>query len=258
MSRRMIIAVIGGNDLPDVALSARRFGELASNRAILLTGGKPSGGQVSEHVKTAAMDGAVNNRGLMVSVLPSTSPSCEREGHRLELRTGLSSYERDPITGSAADVVVVFPGGAGTLIELAFAALMDRPIIFLSSIHYLQVKCSLEITDLKKGLKEAVEKYGPLIPRLVNPAERKEKQLERALAKLEHALVRCLTNPEAACNNTPEGALQRIFGLSNDAIVKLNSDTSFLGLPQDDAQHWKKKFNEEVRALSNFSSGGPA
>jgi hypothetical protein len=43
MSRKFIVAAIGGNGLPDVASSALRFGEVLSDRAILLTGGAPDG-----------------------------------------------------------------------------------------------------------------------------------------------------------------------------------------------------------------------
>src|SRR5258705_10783389 len=128
MPRKVIVAAIGGNGLPDVAASALRFGEVLSNRAILLTGGAPD--DRSADVKSAAMAGSQRTgTGLMISVLPKGSPACELQGRRLILQTGLGSYERDPITGSAADAVVVFSGGAGTLVELAFAAFQNRPII---------------------------------------------------------------------------------------------------------------------------------
>jgi hypothetical protein len=71
MSRKLIVAAIGGNGLPDVASSALRFGEVLSDRAILLTGGEPDGPHTD--VKNAAMAGSQGAKGLMISVLPKGS-----------------------------------------------------------------------------------------------------------------------------------------------------------------------------------------
>ncbi|MCS3499350.1 uncharacterized protein (TIGR00725 family) [Bradyrhizobium japonicum] len=232
MSRKFIVAVIGGNGLPDVASSAHRFCALLSNRVVLLTGGAPDGRLTD--VKNAAMAGSQGAKGLMVSVLPRESPSCELQGRRLILKTGLGKYERDAITGSAADVVVVFSGGAGTLVELAYAAFQNRPIIFQSSVQYLRAKCSLEVSEVKKGFAKAKDGY-PLI-------STKE-------GDLEHALGRCLANPHDV--DTPEEAAQRVFGLL-DGVVPLQDDTRFLGLPNDKEGHWKKKFNLGVAELSKL------
>jgi predicted Rossmann-fold nucleotide-binding protein len=146
----------------------------------------------------------------------------------------LGKYARDPITGSAADVVVVFSGGAGTLVELAFASFQNRPIMFQSSIQYLRMKCSFETAEVKNGLKKAKEGY-PLIS--TNEGD------------LEDALARCLANPH--CVDTPEEAARRVFGLV-DGIVALQADTKFLGLPNDKGGHWKKKFNKDVAELSKL------
>jgi uncharacterized protein (TIGR00725 family) len=233
MARKIIVAAIGGNGMPDVTSSAFRFGEELSDRAILLTGGMDPLKRDTD-VKTAAMFGAQGARGLLISVLPKQGPACRLQGRQLILETGLvGKYARNPITGSAADVVVVFPGAAGTLVELAYAALQGRPIIFLSSIKFLRVKCSFEAGRVRTGLIEAKERY-PLIS--TNEDD------------LEHALVRCLANPQAICVDKPKDAVQEIFSLVDQPAV-LASDTNFLGLPGD-KERWKKEFNAGVAALS--------
>jgi hypothetical protein len=65
MSRKLIVAAIGGNGMPDVAASAHRFGELLSDRAILLTGGEPNAG-VPEVKCTALAGSEKTGNGLMI------------------------------------------------------------------------------------------------------------------------------------------------------------------------------------------------
>jgi uncharacterized protein (TIGR00725 family) len=160
MPRRRIIGVIGGNKLPDVAALASDFGrKVASPGAILLTGGESSGPQ--NDVKNAAINGCAEEGGLAISVLPNGRRSCSKiPGQRRGvLQTGLSSFARDPITGAAADVIVVFRGGVGTLVELAYASFEDRPIIFCVSIGCLKKAQQNDDTELRSKLDEAVAGY---------------------------------------------------------------------------------------------------
>lgn len=234
MPRKLIVTVIGGNGLPDVAPFAFRLGKLLSGRAILLTGGTPDD-RPNENVKSAAMAGL--NIGPMISVLPGGSPDCRLQGRQLILQTGLQGkYARNPIVGSAGDIVVVFAGGAGTLVELAYAVFQSRPIIFHASIHYLRVKCSLEAIELKNGLEEAQRAYS-----LISPKK----------GDLENALAICLGNSKVICADTPEEVVQRIFGLSN-APIAVQLETNFLGLPGGQREHWKEKFNKDVAEISKL------
>jgi SLOG cluster4 family len=100
----------------------------------------------------------------MISVLTKGDPTCVRRNRRLILQTGVGSYERDPITGSAADVVVAFSGGAGTLVELAYAAFQNRLIIFLGSIRFLRMNCCFEAKEVKDGLGKALNGYSLISP----------------------------------------------------------------------------------------------
>jgi hypothetical protein len=151
------------------------------------------------------------------------------------LQTGLEGkYARNPIVGSGGDIVVAFSGGAGTLVELAYAALKKRPIIFHSSIDYLRVKCSLEAKDLKEGLEEARSAYSLI------PAKNGD---------LENELAACLANPKAVCVDTPEGVVRRIFGFPKEPIT-VQQETNFLGLPS--GERWREEFNKCVAKLSKL------
>jgi SLOG cluster4 family len=239
MSRKLIIAAIGGNGMPDVAASAHRFGELLSDRAILLTGGEPNAG-VPEVKCTALAGSEKTGKGLMISVLTHGNPTCERRDRRLILQTGVGKYERDPITGSAADVVVAFSGGAGTLIELAYAAFQNRPIIFLGSIRFLRMNCCFEANEVKGGLGKALKGYSLISP----PTSKTTTQVD----ELMNALVSCLAGPQGICVDTPEEAAKKIFGLFDRVSLKAN--TNFLGLAT--GKNWKNEFDAEVATLSGL------
>src|SRR5436305_1606082 len=129
--RKPIVAVIGGNsDVLEILDDVQRLGASLENRFLLLTGGRPAAAPTN--VKDAAMNGA-SARGLMISVLPKTGKSnpalrLEKKERLLTLQTHLNGAGRDPITGAAADLIVSFHGGAGTLVELAYAASYRRHI----------------------------------------------------------------------------------------------------------------------------------
>jgi hypothetical protein len=173
----------------------------------------------------------------MISVLPGGNPDCRLQGRRLILQTGLhGKCARNPIVGSAGDIVVVFSGGAGTLVELAYAVFQSRPVIFQSSIRYLRVKCSSEAKELKIGLEEARRAYS-LIP--------------TKKGELENALATCLGNSKAICAGTAEEVVQTVFSLRKGTVA-VQQETNFLGLPGDERGRWKEKFNRYVAELSKL------
>jgi uncharacterized protein (TIGR00725 family) len=229
MPRKRIIAAIGGNNLPEITGPARDFGRrVASSGAILLTGGDPSGDQ--KDVKHAAIRGCARAHGLVISILPTEGkPSCRRVRRRLVLRTGLTSFARDPITGAAADVVVVFRGAVGTLVELAYAAFSHRPIVFCDSLEHLGDPN--ENRELKTKLDEAIAGY-PLI------------RVDRTT--LMKALIFSLTDRSRAEVSSAEDAVAAALR-STDHFDPF-SETNFLGLPGH--KGIKQKFEERVVALS--------
>lgn len=177
MTRKLVVAAIGGNHVDKAAELAKQFGKEFTPKQgwILVTGGKPE--KSKSKVKDAALFGCENARGLMVSILPKNEDQpavCCKPiigERRVELVTDLTNYGRDPITGAAADIVVVFDGGDGTLVELAYAALKNRPIVFLSSSNSSsrtslrdRAQSQSNREQLIKKLTEANQAYGSLIP----------------------------------------------------------------------------------------------
>jgi uncharacterized protein (TIGR00725 family) len=130
MPRKWILAAIGGSE--GAGPEVETFGKLVAHvGAILMTGGKPKSG--STRVTERAQAGCEAAGGLMISVLPRSERNrivrCRGE-RRFEVQTDTSKYGRDPITGAAADMIFVFAGDVGTLVELAYASKLKRPTIF--------------------------------------------------------------------------------------------------------------------------------
>ena len=169
---RCIVGVIGGDDSNQVE-AARRVGQaIARAGHIVLTGGEPKD---TNDVKNAVLWGAAcaeksapdNPRvqARMVGILKSAQGSVDWNDRdhpcRLILKTGLTSFERDPINGLTPDTLIVFQGGRGTLCELAYAAAAKKPIRYYRSLHHLRDKTAEHLGDgvLRKVLGEALKKY---------------------------------------------------------------------------------------------------
>jgi len=151
------------------------------------------------------------------------------------LQTSLSSFARDPITGAAPDVVVVFKGGIGTMVELAYAALKNRPIIFCDSVDTLRDQQG-EV-QLKSKLNEAIAGY-PLIATSQN-------QLIEAL------ILTFTTYPQRAVVTLAKEAITHALRLTD--CIDLSQNTNFLGLPG--YPHFKTTFEQMVLALSTLQPG---
>jgi uncharacterized protein (TIGR00725 family) len=249
MARKLVVAAIGGNHVDKAAELAKQFGEefTAKRGWILMTGGKPK--ESESKVKDAALFGCKKAHGLMVSILPKKKGEPGKVHckpiigeRRVELVTDLTNYGRDPITGAAADIVVVFDGADGTLVELAYAALKNRPIVFLSS------SISSSRTSLRdraqsqsnrekviKKLTEANEAYGSLIPTSED--------------NLMAALDSCLQDNRFPEVNSISQAITQINQLSQH--IKLYGDTHFRGMPGD--AKIKGRFEKLILDLSKLA-----
>jgi len=259
MTRKLVVAAIGGNHVDKAAEFAQQFGEefTAKQGWILMTGGEPK--KSKRKVKDAALFGCKKAGGLMVSILPknedqpvSILPKNEDQPavwcepligeRRIELVTDFTSIERDPITGAAADIVVVFEGGDGTLVELAYAALKNRPIVFLSlstsSSRTILTQTSQSRTNRKRlisNLKTANQAYGSLIPTSED--------------NLIAALDSCLQDSSIPEVNSIPQAIVQINQLSQH--IKLYGDTHFRGLPSK--PKIKRRFEQLILELSNLA-----
>ena len=116
------ITIIGDSEAQPEALTfAERVGEeIAKSGFSVLTGGR--GG-----IMEAANKGAFNAGGLSIGILPSDSMNEANDFCHIVIPTGLG-HARNTITALACDAIVAIGGGAGTLSELCFSWIHQKPI----------------------------------------------------------------------------------------------------------------------------------
>jgi uncharacterized protein (TIGR00725 family) len=122
----MNVAVIGpGKTATKKDLKrARRIGRLiAAEGWTLLTGG--AGG-----VMEAASTGARNSGGLAIGLLPGNSMDGANASQSAGIPTGLGELRNGLLVRAAAGIICI-GGSWGTLSEVAFAIITDKPIIQL-------------------------------------------------------------------------------------------------------------------------------
>ncbi len=129
MSQRLspYVAVIGGYDCSaEQALLAEQVGELlARNGAIVITGGRRG-------ISEAACKGAKRAGGMTIGILPSSDYYEANPYVDHAICTGIGEA-RNTIIVMTADGVIAFPGKFGTLSEMAFALLEQKPVVSLGS-----------------------------------------------------------------------------------------------------------------------------
>ena len=129
MSQRIspYVAVIGGYDCSaEQTLLAEEAGELLARRgAIVVTGGRRG-------ISEAACRGAKRGGGLTIGILPSSSYHEANPYVDHAICTGIGEA-RNTIIVMTADGVIAFPGKFGTLSEMAFALLEQKPVVSLGS-----------------------------------------------------------------------------------------------------------------------------
>lgn len=125
-SGRVQVTVIGDGVAAEAKYQeAFRIGAfIAEIGATLITGGR--GG-----VMEAASKGAKSKNGLVVGILPGCDASDANPYSDVVIPTGLG-HSRNSLTVLAADIVISLGGGAGTLSELAFAWIYQKPVLALS------------------------------------------------------------------------------------------------------------------------------
>ncbi|MER9059917.1 hypothetical protein [Mesorhizobium sp. M0698] len=238
MSRKWILAAIGGGEAAGPEVEA--FGKLvAHGGAILMTGGipKPNSFQVTQR----AQAGCEAAGGLMISVLPNQERNeivpCSKK-RRFEVRTNVTKYGRDPITGAAADMIFVFPGDVGTLVELAYASKEKRPIVFCGTEAQWKEMDDVrqrKRSDIREGIETAIREYGPGY----NCVDLTTAQVTQAVDHLEQKLKEALQK-----NN-----LGTIGGFLQVCSGPVPADTYFRGLPNCSGV---KEFRRWVDELSAF------
>jgi uncharacterized protein (TIGR00725 family) len=124
VTRRAVVAVVGPGDTDDDTLldGARRIGAgLAKAGATIVTGGL--GG-----VMAAAAQGAKDENGLVVGILPGDDAGAANPWLDVALPTGLGEA-RNSIVARSAHVMVAVGGSWGTLSEIAIARRGGTPVV---------------------------------------------------------------------------------------------------------------------------------
>ncbi|SDM81658.1 hypothetical protein SAMN04487949_2685 [Halogranum gelatinilyticum] len=123
----MRISVIGGSTIsPDVEETAVDVGRLVAQRGHTLVCGGLGG------VMLAACRGAKDAGGQTVGILPGDDHGRANEYVDVAVATGLG-HARNALVAMNGDAVVAIDGGNGTLSEIGFSFVFDRPIAGLGT-----------------------------------------------------------------------------------------------------------------------------
>ncbi len=101
--------------------------EIAQTDAILICGGR--GG-----VMEAACKGAYDADGISVGILPTDESDLEVNAYLTIRIPTLLNYARNAIVPLASDGIIACGGGPGTLSEITFAWIYQKPIVCIDSI----------------------------------------------------------------------------------------------------------------------------
>lgn len=124
--RHVVVGVIGPRDATEEQLKAaeRLANILAEYGITLICGGKTG-------VMQAASRGCASAGGLMIGLLPGSSPREANEFVGVPLPTGLGEA-RNMIIAKSARVLVAVGGSYGTLSEVAYGLHFSKPVIGLA------------------------------------------------------------------------------------------------------------------------------
>src|SRR5438876_298901 len=119
---RAQIAVIGSG--AEHEQRAEAVGGLLAERGVtLVCGGR-------DEVMAAAARGAKSAGGTTIGVLPGDSRGDANEWIDYAIATGIG-HARNLAVVASADAVIAVGGGWGTLSEIAFARILERPVVIL-------------------------------------------------------------------------------------------------------------------------------
>ncbi len=102
--------------------------EIANSGYILICGGR--GG-----VMDAAVKGAFDASGISIGILPAGTDDKEISPYLTVKIPTYLHWGRNPLVSLSSDGVIACGGGVGTLSELAYASLYNRPIVCITSVN---------------------------------------------------------------------------------------------------------------------------
>jgi hypothetical protein len=123
----MRVSVIGGSTVPEAQADlAEEVGRLLGERGHTLVCGGLGG------VMTAACRGASEAGGRTIGVLPGEDRAAANPYVDVPIATGLG-HARNALVVLNGDAVIAIDGSGGTLSEVGFAAVYDRPVAGLET-----------------------------------------------------------------------------------------------------------------------------
>lgn len=157
MARRICISVIGASVASEGELSiARELGrEIARAGATLICGGLTG-------VMEAAAKGAREEGGLTIGILPGEDPSSANPYIDVPIVTGLN-FARNVIVAYSGDAVIAVGGKLGTLTEIAFALMKDKPVIGIGTWDLEEGRLESHKIVLTSNAEEAIKKAFEII-----------------------------------------------------------------------------------------------
>ena len=124
---QILIGVLGGKQCsPKVAKKAFEVGQLIAQRGGIVVSGGLGG------VMEAASRGASEAGGLCIGILPGDNLKEANRYIHIPIPTGIG-YARNVIIVRTAQALIAIGGRFGTLSEVAFALIMEKPVISLGS-----------------------------------------------------------------------------------------------------------------------------
>ncbi len=120
------VAIIGSSEADPTMLDiAEQAGALIARLgAAIVTGGR-------DGIMAAASKGCAEAGGVVIAVTPHKNMDEVNDYAHYHIPTAMG-WARNCITGIAGDVVLVIGGMAGTMSEIAYAWMYDRPIIAMT------------------------------------------------------------------------------------------------------------------------------
>ncbi|MFP4363471.1 MAG: hypothetical protein ACLFR1_06335 [Spirochaetia bacterium] len=121
--RKFQVSIIGSSYEIDAEIEcAKQIGSyVAQNSWIGIHGGR--GG-----VMRGFAQGIAENNGTSIAILPGDNPEGANEFSSIVIPAAIG-HARNSLTGIAGDAIVVIGGGAGTLSEVCFAWIHNKPIV---------------------------------------------------------------------------------------------------------------------------------
>lgn len=146
--RKKVVSVIGGRHCSrKVEQIAQDLGKKLAKVVDILACGGLSG------TMQAVCQGFKVGNGLTIGIIPSYDKNDANKYVDIVIPTGLG-LARNVLVAQAGDIVVALPGEYGTLTEIAYCLLFDKPVISLGSWN---IKGVIKVKSAEQAVKKVKE-----------------------------------------------------------------------------------------------------